>query len=135
MQVDVISLSPAEEQAAVAAGLPRTYIQIAATDEELSEPKNLIRADMRAITVGKMVRRNSKVIAQEVFGLMFAASLRAKRIGDWSTCGTYDPLPDYLALQELLKSKLGLARGSKHPVTLVRGAVAGGISDLRKRSA
>ena len=135
MQIDVISRPPAEAQAARAAGLPATYIQIAGSPDELDKPRNLIREAARTIAAGKALGQKPAETALKAFGLIFAASLRAQKLRDWSTTGDYAPLPDFLAIQALATATLGTSRGHKHPVTQLHAALAVVVRELQARVA
>lgn len=124
MRIDVTSRSPADAQAALKKGLPKTYIQIAGTSEELDEPSNLIREAARAITVGKAAGRRPSVTALNAIGLLTAASLRAKTLGRWSMTQDYDPRTNFLRLHELARTNLGPVRGLNHAVTQLRESIS-----------
>lgn len=135
MQVDIISRTPAEAQTARAVNLPEVYVRIGGTDQELDEPAKLIREAALTISAGKAAARKPAETALKAFGLLFAASLRAQKLRDWSTTGNYDPLPDVLAIQATAKRELGPDRGRRHPVTQLRAALVGTIRSLRERPA
>ena len=124
MRIDVISRSRGEAQAAREAGLPKTYIEIAGRPDELDEPGKLIRAAARAITTGRAAGRRPSITATKAIALLWAASLRAKTLRQWSASGEYDPRADLLELDALARTKLGPARGQDHPVTQLREGVA-----------
>lgn len=131
MRIDVISRSPHEAQAALKAGLPKTYIVISGSRAgELAEPANLIREAARVITVGNAVGRKPAVTALKASGLLFAASLSARALRGWSSSGGYDPRADLLKLQTLARTKLGPVRGPNHAVTQCRAGVADTIRIL-----
>lgn len=131
MRIDLIDRTPAEVQAARAAGLPDKWVQITGQHEgELEEPRNFIREAARTIKTGKAIGRKHSITALRATHLMMAACTSAKVIGRWSATPGYNPLPDLVALRALAAARLGPVRGSGHPVTVFRAEVAGTIRDL-----
>ena len=53
-----------------------------------------------------MARRKPLATAIKMNSLIFIAALRAKEIGGWSRDRTYDPLPDFLELQDVAARRL-----------------------------
>lgn len=137
MQTTLLSLPPANAQAPHANDLPKYLTQIVGNRPgELDEPRNLILEAIYVLTAAEAVRSKSTATALKVVGLLSASTLAAKAIGGkWSTSGSYDPLPDYLTLQELAKTKLPKLRGANHPISLLRTGIAGSIAALQDRPA
>ena len=137
MEVSVFSRFPGAAQATQTDGLPRCLTQIVGTRPgELLEPRNLILEAINQLTIEQPVRRKSTAMALKVSGLLYASALAAKALGRrWSTCGCYDPLPDYLTLQDLADTRLPKVRGPNHPITQLRVGIASSIAALRDRPA
>ena len=137
MQTTVHSLSASHSQAPLPNGFPKYLTLIEGTRPgELHEPGNLIREAISVLRGCEASRGKSAAATFKVIGLLYASALAAKSLGGrWSTCGTYDPLPDYLTIEELAKTKLPKLRGPKHPISLLRSAIAGSIASLRERPA
>lgn len=91
---------------------------------EFGEPEHFIRKALRTINSNSAIGRKRNATALKAIGLVLAASLRAKAIGGWSTTGSYDPLGDFLDLQEAASKRLGPVREGNDPVALFRGVTA-----------
>ena len=135
MQVNVFRRSTVDDQAGVAAGLPKTHVQISGAADELEHPRLIIRKAIETFGSGTVPGRKRESTVLKIIGLLFAASLRAGELRDWSFDGSYDPLPDFLTLQRLAKDRFGLVRDTRHPVNMLRATLKDTARVLRERPA
>ena len=127
MMVDIISRSVPGAQASHDAGGSITLVRIAATSDEMIEPRQFIRHAIQMIRVGKAVGQKPEKTALKCIGLMRAASSIASSGRRWSADPTYDPLADLLELDAMAKAKLGSTKGL--PPTSPVVALHSGISE------
>lgn len=133
MQVAVFRRSTVDDQAAVTAGLPKNFVRIDGWADELEHPRLIIRKAIEAFGPGTVPGRKRESTALKIIGLLLAAGQRAQKMRDWSSDGSYDPLPDFLTLQRLAKDRFGVVGDARHPVSLLRGALKDTVRTLRER--
>lgn len=127
MKVDIISQSEPGAQASRNAGASRSFVRIAATSEEMIEPRQFIRHAVQTIRVGKAVGQKPEKTALKCIGLMRAATTIASSGRRWSADPSYDPLEDMLELDAMAKAKIGNTKGL--PPTSPVTAFYAGICD------
>ena len=135
MQVAVLRRSTVDDQAAVTAGLPKNCVRIDGWADELEHPRLIIRKAIEVFGSGTVPGRKRESTALKIIGLLLAAGQRAQKMRDWSSDGSYDPLPDFLTLQRLAKDRFGVVRDTRHPVNMLRATLKDTARVLRERPA
>jgi len=123
MRVDSTTLASGQAQAAMQARLPRSIVLINGVSNELNDPRALIDKARRVLLAVTPTAAGQTHAAKKVFGLLYAASLRAQAIRHWSVDPTYSPLEDYSEIQSLAAANLGPIRNAQHIVTKVRQGI------------
>lgn len=121
--------------AATSVGLPSSIIQISGPHKLLDDPGELIRQAICTLKASKAVGSNHHTTAKKVFGLLYAASLRAKSIGQWRSLRPYDPLADFVELKALAADRLGPPCSADVMVSQVRAAIDESVRVYSEQSA